>query len=51
MNLRRGHRRAAFWLSVAGVSILSGIGFNLAADKFPSLRGLYDLNAYATRRP
>jgi hypothetical protein len=51
MGVRRSHRRAAFWLTVAGVSILSQIGFNMAADKLPQLRGLRDLNDYTTRRP
>lgn len=48
--MRRSHRRFAFWLTVAGVSILSQIGFNLAADKLPGLQGLKDLNDYTTRR-
>lgn len=48
--MRQSHRRAAFWLGVAGVSILSQIGFNLAADKLPGLQGLRHLNDYATRR-
>lgn len=47
---RRG-RLPAFWLAVAGVSVLSPVVFNLAADRFgdmiPSLR---TLNDYATRR-
>lgn len=50
-SLRRSHRRAAFWLTVAGVSILAQVGFNIAADKLPQLRGLRDLNDYASRRP
>lgn len=51
MSLKRTHRRAAFWVTVGGVSILANIGFNIAADKFPQLRGLRHLNDYATRRP
>ena len=47
----RTPRLAAFWLAVAGVSIVSPIVFNLAADRLgdavPSLRSL---NNYATRR-
>lgn len=48
--MRRSHRRAMFWASIAGVSILANIGFNIAADKLPGLKGLADLNDYATRR-
>lgn len=48
--MRRSHRRAAFWLTVAGVSILAQIGFNIAADRL-NVPGLRDLNDYATRRP
>jgi hypothetical protein len=47
--MRRSHRRFAFWLTVAGVSILSQIGFNIVADKLPG-SGLRDLNDYSTRR-
>lgn len=47
----RSTRLAAFWLAVAGVSIMSPVVFNLAADRLgntlPSLR---TLNDYATRR-
>lgn len=47
---RRG-RLPAFWLAVAGVSVITPVMFNLAADRFgdavPSLRVL---NNYATRR-
>jgi hypothetical protein len=47
----RPSRLAAFWLAVAGVSIMSPVLFNLAADRLgdtvPSLRSLND---YATRR-
>jgi hypothetical protein len=47
--MRRSHRRAMFWATVAGVSILAQLGFNIVADKLP-LKGLQDLNDYATRR-
>lgn len=47
----RASRLAAFWGAVAGVSIISPVLFNLAADRFgnqlPSLR---TLNDYVTRR-
>lgn len=47
----RTARLGAFWLAVAGVSILSPVVFNLASDRFgtqlPSLR---TLNDYVTRR-
>lgn len=47
----RGTRLASFWGAVAGVSILSPVLFNLAADRLgdqiPSLR---TLNDYVTRR-
>lgn len=47
----RGPRLAAFWLAVAGVSILSPVMFNLAADQLgDKLPGLRTLNDYATRR-
>lgn len=49
MALRRSHRRAAFWLTVAGVSILAQLGFNIAADRL-HVPGLRDLNDYTTRR-
>lgn len=48
--MRRG-QLPAFWLAVAGVSIIAPVAFNLAADrigdKVPALR---TLNDYATRR-
>lgn len=47
--MRRSHRRAAFWATVAGVSILSQVGFNIVADKLP-IKGLQHLNDYTTRR-
>lgn len=42
-------KQPAFWLAVAGVSILAEIGFNLAADRLP-FKSLKTLNAYATRK-
>jgi hypothetical protein len=48
--MRKG-QLPAFWLAVAGVSIIAPIVFNIAADragdKLPALR---TLNDYATRR-
>lgn len=48
--MRRG-QLPAFWLAVAGVSIITPVVFNLAADRLgarvPALR---TLNDYATRR-
>lgn len=48
--MRRG-QLPAFWLAVAGVSIIAPVVFNLAADRFgdkaPALR---TLNDYTTRR-
>lgn len=41
-------QRAAFWVTVGGVSILSQFLVELAADKFPSL-GLARLVAYIHR--
>jgi hypothetical protein len=41
-------RKAAFWLTVAGVSILANFGLELAADKFPNV-GLLRLVAYTHR--
>lgn len=43
-------RRAFFWLTVAGVSMLSPVVLNLAADRFPQAQGLTTLNDYVTRR-
>jgi hypothetical protein len=45
-------KQPAFWLAVAGVSLITQPLFNLVADskvgaKFPALR---DLNSYTTRR-
>lgn len=39
-------KRAAFWIAVGGVSILSQFAAELAADKFPQL-GLQRFVAYA----
>jgi len=41
----RSGRRAAFWVAVAGVSIIANFGIELAADKFPQL-GLQKFVAY-----
>jgi hypothetical protein len=30
-------RRLAFWVAVAGVSVLANFGLELAADRFPQL--------------
>ncbi|MCW2498145.1 hypothetical protein [Jatrophihabitans sp.] len=44
-------RLAAFWLAVAGVSILSPVVFNLASDQLGDrLPALRELNNYVTRR-
>lgn len=45
----RPSRLLAFWGAVAGVSIMSPVLFNLAADRLP-FQSLKDLNDYATRR-
>lgn len=42
-------RMGMFWVAVGGVSILSQIGFNLAADRLP-FQSLKTLNSYATRQ-
>lgn len=47
-----GTQRVAFWLTVAGVSLLAPVGFNLLADSkvgdaVPAIR---TLNHYNTRR-
>lgn len=41
-------KKAAFWLAVGGVSILSQFALELAADKLPSL-GLARFTAYIHR--
>lgn len=46
-------KQPAFWGAVAGVSLLSPVLLNLAADRLghlPGLGGLVTLNAYNTRR-
>jgi len=45
----RAPRQLAFWLAVGGVSLISPLLLNLAADKLP-VPGLRDLNDYLTRR-
>lgn len=45
----RAPRQLAFWLAVGGVSLISPLLLNLAADKVP-VPGLRDLNDYLTRR-
>lgn len=42
-------RQPAFWVAVGGVSILSQVLFNLAADRL-NIPALTTLNAYATRK-
>ena len=52
MAARRG-QQPAFWLSVAGISVLAPVALNLAADRLghlPGLGGLKTLNDYTTRR-
>lgn len=41
-------RRLAFWVAVAGVSVLANFGLELAADKFPQL-GLSRFVSYTHR--
>lgn len=43
-----GGKRAAFWLGVAGVSILAQFGLELIAEKAPS-QGLRQLAAFVHR--
>jgi hypothetical protein len=44
-------RQPAFWLAVGGVSLLSPVVFNLAADRLGHIvPGLKTLNDYYTRR-
>lgn len=43
-------RRAAFWVAVGGVSILSAVALEMAADKIPN-EGLRRLAGYAHRGP
>ena len=47
----RGTRLAAFWLAVAGVSIVAPITLNVVADRWgKQIPALKTLNDYATRR-
>lgn len=43
-------RRASFWVTVGGVSILSNFALELAADKFPQL-GIRRFTDYTHRGP
>lgn len=43
-------KKFAFWLAVAGVSVLANFGIELAADKLPFV-GLSRLVAYIHRGP
>jgi len=43
-------KQLTFWLAVGGVSIIAPVLFNLAADRFPQVPGLRELNDYTTRR-
>jgi hypothetical protein len=44
-------QRPAFWLAVAGVSLLAPVVANLAADRLgDAVPGLRTLNDYVTRR-
>jgi hypothetical protein len=52
MAARRG-QQPAFWLAIAGISVLTPTALNLAADRLghlPGLSGLKTLNDYNTRR-
>lgn len=42
-------RGAAFWVGVGGVSLLSLLALNMAADRIPS-PGLREFRDYVTRR-
>lgn len=42
-------RRLSMWLTVGGVSLLTALGLNLAADKFPQAKGLSTLRDYIYR--
>ncbi len=44
-------RRAAFWLAVAGVSLLAQAGIEIVADKLPGVPGLQRFVAYIHRGP
>lgn len=43
-------RKIAFWLTVAGVSLLAGFGLELAADKIP-VAGLRRFADYVHKGP
>lgn len=47
--MRKGHRRIAFWVAVAGTSILANVGLRIAADRLP-FQGLKTLDNYVTRQ-
>ena len=49
----RPGQQPAFWLSVAGISVLAPVALNLAADRLghlPGFSGLVTLVNYNTRR-
>lgn len=48
--MNQSARRASFWVTVAGVSILSNFALELLADKVPS-KGLGQFVAYLHRGP
>lgn len=45
----RGARTFAAYLAVGGTSLLSLAALNLAADRFPNVRGLVTFRDYVTR--
>jgi len=50
MSVPRRGTQPAFWGAVVGLSIISPVLFNLAADRFGgAVPGLATLNAYVTR--
>jgi hypothetical protein len=51
MSKAAAGKQPAFWLAVAGVSLIAPVVFNLAADRLGStVPGLATLNDYVTRR-
>ncbi len=50
MSRTHAARRATFLAGVGGISILSMLVLNLAADRMPSWTGLGTLRDYVTRR-
>jgi hypothetical protein len=48
--MRRGHRRAAFWVAVGGVSILANASVLIAADRLPQIKGLQTFAGYLRGR-